>query len=311
MPNYIEVPVLCPLNFVSSNRILLPNYHFKHFDEWKANEQILPYYSAFAYKQKWQKDDSIILPAKSNFGPIRIDIYNEDNDLVSSANMNVIGSVGENSYWLLNIALTDFEEGCYTVKMIAGEGDAEITLEADEISIKEDHPQTLLYKFWNEFNNTVFWESTPYITLRLEGEIKQYETGGIRRVYIDQPNTSKTVKGVSSRAFKLFAGGELGMPDIYADKLQEIFDQTSVEIDGKGFSSLNSGSKLVAERIDLYTFAGWSMDIAETVNRRAKRFESTGIIEKKVVIDYNAESKLFGPIQGNPDDISYNIKQLG
>lgn len=311
MPNYLETPVLCPLNFVSSNRTLLPNYHFKHFDEWKSNEQILPYYSAFDYKQKWQKNDTIILPAKSNFGPVRVDIYNEDNNLVDTANMSVVGSVGEDSYWLLSMSLSSLAEGCYIVKMVAGEGEAEITLESDEINVREDHPQTLLYKFWNEFNNTVFWEGTPYITLRLEGEIKQYETAGIRRVYIDQPNTSKTVRGVSSRAFKLFAGGTLGMPDIYADKLQEIFDQTNVEIDGKGFSSLSSGSKLNPERADLYAFAGWSMDIAETVNRRAKRFESTGIIEKKVVIDYIGESKLFGPIVGNAEDTTYYIKQLG
>jgi len=310
MPNYIEIPTLCPLNVVSVNRSLSPSYHFKHFDEWKSSEQILPYYSAFDYKQKWQKNDIITLTAKSNFGPVRVDIYNEYQDLIGSANMAVIGVVGDNAYWLLNLNISALD-GCYVIKIIAGEGEAEIALESEEIFIKEDHPGTLLYKFWNNYNNTVYWEGVPYMTIRLEGEIKQYETGGIRRVYIDQPNTSKTVRGVSSRAFKLFSGSSIGMPDVYADKLQEIFDQTNVEIDGKGFSALTSASKLTPERADLYSFAGWSMDIAETVNRRAKRFESSGIIEKKVVIDYIAVSKLFGPIKGNAEDTTYYIKNLG
>jgi len=60
----------------------------------------------------------------------------------------------------------------------------------------------------------------------------------------------------------------------------------------------------------LYSFAGWSLDIAETTNRRAKRFESTGIIEKKVVIDYFAESKLFGPIDGNAENTDYFISNI-
>jgi len=97
--NYIEIPTLSPLNFVDKNRVLPANYHFKHFDAWKSDEQILPLYQAFKYEQKWQKNDIIILPAKSNFGPINVRIYNEYNDLIDQSNMNAIGVVGDDTYW--------------------------------------------------------------------------------------------------------------------------------------------------------------------------------------------------------------------
>jgi len=308
--NYIEIPTLSPLNFVDKNRVLPANYHFKHFDAWKSDEQILPLYQAFKYEQKWQKNDIIILPAKSNFGPINVRIYNEYNDLIDQSNMNAIGVVGDDTYWALSVSLNLLEEGCYYIEKTVGEGDGKIELQSETFMVRESHPGTLLYKFFNSFNNEVFWENLSYIMLRVEGEIKQYDTNGIRRVYVDQPNTSQTIKGVSSRQFKLFAGSSLGIPDYLADKLQTIFDQDNVDIDGKGFSALNSGAKFNPERADLYSFAGWSLDIAETTNRRAKRFESTGIIEKKVVIDYFAESKLFGPIDGNAENTDYFISNI-
>jgi len=229
-------------------------------------------------------------------------------NITTTEELNALTSNG--TYWALSVSLNLLEEGCYYIEKTVGEGDGKIELQSETFMVRESHPGTLLYKFFNSFNNEVFWENLSYIMLRVEGEIKQYDTNGIRRVYVDQPNTSQTIKGVSSRQFKLFAGSSLGIPDYLADKLQTIFDQDNVDIDGKGFSALNSGAKFNPERADLYSFAGWSLDIAETTNRRAKRFESTGIIEKKVVIDYFAESKLFGPIDGNAENTDYFISNI-
>lgn len=307
---YIEIPNLCPLNFVDANRALPANYHFKHFDAWKASEQLLSFEMAPAYKQKWQKNDVIIIPAKANLSPINIFFYNEDGFEQYSTGMTDVGVVGDDTYWRASISLADFPEGCYTVKLIAGEGDNKIELEAEKILVKESHEDTLLFKYSNSFNNQVFWEGVSYITLRVEGAISEYTPIGTRVVYTDQPNNAKTVKGTSARQFKLYVGGPEGVPNFIADKIQDIFDQNSVEIDGKGFSALNDGAKLSAKREEFYGFSGWSLDITETVNRRAKRFEIEGLIDKKVTIDYIVEGKLFGPIDGNANDNTYYIKDI-
>jgi len=312
MEYYVEIPVLCPLNFVAANRALPANYHFKHFDAWKSDEQLLPFETAPIYKGKWQKNDIITLPIKTNFSPVDVNVFDDDGKLYLTQVMSVIGNVGDDTYWLANIALDMFDEGCYDVQIVVGDGDNKITLESETILVKESHEETLLFKYSNNFNNEVFWEGVSYITLRTEGTISEFTPTGSRVVYIDQPNNAKTVKGTSARQFKLFVGGPEGLPNYIADKIQDIFDQNNVEIDGKGFSALNDGAKLTPKREELYGYAGWSLDIIETVNRRAKRFElEGGLIEKKVIIDYIVEGALFGPIDGDGNDTTYTINELG
>jgi hypothetical protein len=306
--NYIEISNLNPLNFIDVNRSMPANYHFKHFDKWTSREQILPFETAPSFHQKWQKDDIIYLQVKTNFGPVVAYILDENGVVIGDFVFDQVGAVGSDIYREANIALDGLATGCYKIKITAGDP-VQTTLESECFFVADSHPDTLLFKYQNAFNNEVFYESGIYYLIRLDGCISDFVPTGTRVVYIDQPQNSKTVKGVSSRQFKLYIGGPEGCPNYIADKIQRIFDQTSVEIDGVGFSAIE-GAKLTPKRQEEYAFAGWSLDISPTVNRGSKIFTSTGIQDRKIIMDVSVNTKLFGPIVGNANDNTITINEL-
>lgn len=305
--NYIKVADLNPLNFVDANRSLPANYHFKHFDKWKTSEQLLPFEVAPGYSQKWQQDDIINLQVMANFGPVNVYVIDSDGIAVITQAMNIVATVVNDNYFECSIALTGLT-GCYKVRITAGDP-VQTTLESESFSVAATQPETLLYKYSNNFNNDIYFQSGIYFNLRVEGCLSDFVPSGNRVVYLDQPQNSKTVKGVSSRQFKLYIGSSEGVPDYIADKIQKIFDLNNVDIDGVGFSAIE-GAKLTPKREEQYQYAGWSLDVSPTINRGGKIFTSTGIQDKKIIMEVFANNKLFGPIGTPVNDNTIIITEL-
>lgn len=305
---YLEIPIMNPFNFVDKNRVLLPNYHFKHFDAWTSNEQILPYETHKCYKQKWQNNDIAFMQFQSDLTPIRLQVRNDKGLVVLSHEMSIVRTIGSRIYLQDQIAFDSFTEGFYTLEVNAGDPIL-ITAISEPFHVKQEHENTLLVKFSNDFNNIILWETGVYITYRLDGVIPYESPVSIRTVYIDQTGSAKTVKGDAARKFRLYVGCEGGMPPYVIDKLDEIIDQNNVEYDAKEFAPV-PGADWSTKKIDRYPWAQWNIDMRECNNRRAKRFETTGLQEKKVVIEYIVEGKLFGPIAGSANDNTYHIDDI-
>lgn len=307
---YIEVPILNPFNFVDKNRQLLPNYNFKHFDGWKDNEQVLPFDTYKCYKQLWQNDDIAFLQVKADYSPIRVQVRNNKGLIVLSHVMSAVAVIGTDVYYQDQVAFDDavFVEGFYVLEILAGDP-IFIILESSVLHIKEQHEGTLLLKYSSNFNNSILWETGIYMTFRVNGVIAFDHPASIRTVYVDQPGSEVTVKGDPYRVFKLFVGCDGGTPPWVIDKLEEIIDQNNVEYDGKPFAPV-VGATWNTKKIDRYPWAQWNIEMREVNNRRAKRFESTGLQEQKVVIDYIVEGRLFGPIAGSANDNTYTINEI-
>jgi len=305
--NYIKVADLNPLNFVDANRLQPANYHFKHFNKWKTSEQLLPFEVAPGYSQKWQTDDIIKLQVKANFGPVNVYIIDENGVVINSLAMDLVATVVNDYYFECAIALTGLH-GCYKIQIKAGDP-VQTTLESECFSVAATQPETLLFTYSNNFNNDVYFESGIFFNMRVEGCLSDFVPSGNRVVYLDQPQNSKTVKGVSSRQFKLYIGSSEGVPDYIADKIQKIFDLNNVDIDGVGFSAIE-GAKLTPKREDYYQYAGWSLDVSPTINRGGKIFTSTGIQDKKIIMEVFANNKLFGPIGTPVNDNTIIITEL-
>ena len=310
MPNYFEISHLVPLNFVDLNRELPLTYNFKHFDAWKSHEQKLPYEQGDCYYQKWQKNDIIFLQVKSNYDPVFVKVINAiTNEEVDNFQMDVMtGSVSSAIYLQAQIALDDYDDGYYKVRLLAGDPIQKI-LESETFHVMQEHENTLLFNYTNNVNNNILYETGQYFLYRLEGVIVYDRTVSRRTIFMDQTSNAATVKGTPHRIFKLYTGNNGGMPNWMADKLVEIFDQTSVEIDGKGFSAADS-AELSPSRVQRYAWAQWQMDILETNNSRVKRFETEGLQDKKVAIDYDVNKKLFGPIAGSANDNTVKIQEI-
>lgn len=309
MADHITIPLLNPLNIVDRERVLPEGYNFKHFDAWMSYEQILPYEQGKCYAQKWQNSDIIVCQFKASFDPINVKIFDSTGKEILSQQFQVVANLNGNYYLQTQISLNTLDEGYYYVVFYCGADPVQKILDAEIIHVKQYHPGTILLKYSNSFNNNIFWESVTEMMFRIDGVVKYDKPVSTRTIYTDQPGSAKTVKGSSARKFKLFMGNQVGMPDWYADKVDEIFDQTDVTIDGKGFSAAG-GSEMNPNRIERYAWAQWNMDILETNNSREKRFESNGLQEDNVALSYTTTSKLFGPIDGDANDNTIQISEI-
>lgn len=309
MPTYfIDIPLMNPFNFVDKNRSLPANYNFKHFDGWTDREQQLTFETAKCYKQPWQNDDIAPLQFRANFSPIRLQVRKSTGEIVLSQVMSVVATLGDVIYFQDQIAFDSFTEGDYVLEVLGGDP-VLITLQSEKFNVKQEQCGTLLIKFGNRFNNSILWEFREYMNFRVNGVIPYEEPISVRTVYIDQPGSAQTVKGDAARAFKLYVGCNGGMPKWVLDHLDEIVDQTDVTYDGKGFAPV-PGSKWNTKKIERYPWAQWNLDMRETSNKRFKRFQIDGQQDKKVVVEYIVEARLFGPVYGQANDNTYTINTL-
>lgn len=308
---FLEVPHLNPINFVDKNRELLTNYNFKHFDAWKDCEQQLPFETKKCYYQKWQNNDIVHLQVKANFSPIRIKVRNETGLVVLSQVMDIVRTIGSTIYFQAQIGFDDtniFPEGSYSMEIIAGDP-VLITLVSEKFYVSENHEDTLLFKYSNNFNDLILWETGIEMNFRVEGVIPFEAPDSIRTVYTDQRNSAATVRGDAYRKYRLYVGTAAGMPNWVIDKVEDIIDQNNLDIDNKPFAPA-SGATWNTKKIERYPWAEWNIEMREANNRRSKRFETSGLQEKKVVIEYIVEGKLFGPVEGEANDNTYTINDI-
>lgn len=305
---FIEVPILNCFNIVDKNRSLPPQYNWRHFDPWTALEQITEFETKKCYKQKVQNDDIFFIQIKTDFTPIRLQVRNSKGLVVLSEVMSIVDTIGSDIYLQAQIGFDSFLAGCYTLEILGGDP-VLITLVSETFQVAENWPDTLLFQYSNQFNNNILWQTGIEMTFRCEGVIPFDAPASLRTVYVDQPQDEVTVKGDPYRTFKLYVGTAAGFPNWLIDKLEEIIDQNNLTIDGKGFAPV-SGATWNTNKIDRYPWAEWNLEMRETNNRRSKRFEITGLQEKKVVIEYIVSAKLFGPQAGSANDNTFTINEI-
>ena len=306
---YLSISLLNPFNFVSKDRELPLNYNWRHFDAFTSNEQIvLPYETYKCYKQKWQTNDIAKIQVESDFTPIRLQVRNSIGKIVLSQQMSVLRTVGERIFLEDQIAFDFFEPGTYKLEVVAGDP-ALITLVSEPFQIAESWPSTILINYSNDFNNEILWETGITMNFRVDGVIPFDSPASTRTVYVDQPGSGVTVKGIPYRLFKLYIGCDGGVPPWVVDKLEEIIDQNNVTYDGKGFAPVE-GAKFEANKIDRYPWTQWNIQMRETNNTRMKRFEPQGLQEKKYAQDVIIDTKLFGATYGASSDNSITINTI-
>lgn len=307
---YFSCSILNPINLVDANRELPLNYNWRQFDAFTSNEQIVSPYEAYKfYYQKWQTDDILKLQFKADFSPIILQVIDIKGAIVLSQEMSILRTIGTDYYFEDQIAFDFFTPGTYKLKVLGGDP-AIITLISEPFKIAENWPYTILLNYANSFNNNILWETGITMNFRVNAVIPYDSPASVRTVYIDQPGADVTVKGIPYRLFNLYVGNDGGLPPWVIDKLEEIQGQTDVFYDGKGFAPATSDAKFTTTKIPQYPWAQWLISMRETNNSRMKRFEPSGLQEKKFVEDFIINTKLFGPGYGSANDQSITINSI-
>lgn len=293
-----------PLNFTAVDRVLHPQYNYRHFDEWQATERMQNVHYGH-WCQKWQSGDSINIQVNADYSPVQWRLMDERGVYVQSGFMAVRQVINNMIYQELELPLTGLN-GCY--KLVLSDADENVLIESNDFCVKEKWSNTLLFEYSHNLNDKgILFETNMAFMIRGEGGISEYEPQGNRTQYIDQTANLSTVTGTSWREYTLHLSGAYGVPEWLIDKFQNIFDLDSLMIDGKPFAAIG---EIKTIRVDKYGYIGGSVKIREGINRTSKAFTSTGIVTGRMMVDIVVEGKLFTGIGGtNNTDYTIQIKE--
>jgi hypothetical protein len=301
----MSVPHLCPVQFVPLNPILNARYHFVQMDDnWFAN-QVKFYIGEADYYQKFQLNDTANIQVRTNgIGPVRMDLYNCDGEIVRTVNLDQIETaavVSPNVLFEGTMNFLELEEGVYAIVLTAGTGSTLVQFISEKIYLKQDWPMTLLFEYTNNRNkqSTIF--STGYNpSMRVEGWIGDFEPGSKFATYEDQPADMQLLNGIPFRKYKLNIGVNDGVPPWLIDKINRIMLLTDTSIDGLAYTR-NADAQF--EKIDVpgWPMKYWTLEIREASNRDTVTLNTDGELNSDLTVVYNINTKAFG--DGSEDNI--------
>lgn len=311
--NEINIPYINPVKFVEIDYENIPAYLTKHFDDFLASEQISDkeWMHQICYSQKWQKSDTIKIQVESNYSPINLSLIDGDGEVVSTV---VAQNKGTNKYeagkyiFEAVISLAGVDEGFYCLQLTAG-SPVQKTFISEPICVMEVHPTTVLLEYKNSrYHADVIFETGIEFMFRVEGTLDAFKPGGKRVMYEDERLNPTVLSAKPYRVFDLLIGNYTGVPDWVIDKLNWIWSCNSVYIDGKSFAMEEGGLDIKPQ--ENYPFRGVTIKVREGINRGSKIVQSEGNTDKKLLVVYNIESKIFGDIAASGANNTIPIKSV-
>ncbi|MDF2189280.1 hypothetical protein [Paraflavitalea sp. CAU 1676] len=311
--NILDIAICSPLKFVEEDLTQPAKYNTKYFEDFLYEDTIPDFYSKQCYRAIWQKNDNIPLQILSNYAPHNLQLYDCNDDPVSGASFvfnhipSSIEGTGQKALQV-NLGLNTYEEGYFRYRLRAGDPVLK-TYVSEWFHLKEKHEGSILLEYWHDENDLeVVWETGIKMNFRVQGGFppEKYKPGSNRTVFIDQPNNITQLSARSFSVWKLLLGDSFGLPQWVIERINEIFNCSTVLIDGKQFVA-SEGAELEAITEEEYPLAGWSLDVRPAKASAKKRFEVDGNIDGALTVVYNIEGKGFGTMTGSA---STNIIQI-
>lgn len=301
MPNTIYIPYSNPVPFYQVGVPSVAGKNFIHLDEDWFSSQILDWEQKISYFQPWQQTDVVRLQVKANFDPIRLDLIDCMGAVVKTDDFVMKPTAIFGQPWKVyevEMQLADVEEGIYYFLISAGFGEDVLQFLSEPIDIKLKHPDTLLYSYKNSRNNLdVVYGAGIQFGFRCETIIGDYQPGVKSSVYEDQVLNLVELSAYPYDQFKLKVGGSYGVPNWVAKKVNMIFCNDFVLLDGRQYVA-SEGTKLEPNRADRYPMTGWTMDIRPASNRFSGIYDAT--FDDETAITYNIEAGIFGTMNDLP-----------
>jgi len=301
--NILWVPFLNPVKFVEASPTTVPQYLFKHFDDYKFSDQLADQYwlQQDRYYQKFQTSDIMYFQFESNYDPINIDLINLDGTRVATVlAQNVRSNIYEAGLYVYQaqISLAAVPPGCYYLKLTAGSPVLK-TMISEPISIQVSHPSTVMIEYKNtRYHADIIFETGIQFGFRVEGGLINFQPGGKKSIYEDEKLNPTIITSKPYRVFDLEIGGSHGVPEWVADKLNWIWSCNSVNVDGKPFA-IADDQALTIKSQEGTAMRGVNIKVREGVNRGSKILAAAGNTNVELVVVTQIERRLFGDTSGS------------
>lgn len=304
MANQLYIPRTNPANFYEITPVVLPQYHTKTFNDFPFADTVKDWEIPACYCQKWQTNDTFSIQLIANFTGAQIDLVNKYGRVFKTASVVPKLQSEENpGFYAQESALnfTGVTEGVYFVKLsLAGTA----YMISEPMWIKADWPNTVLFKYKNvRYHNDIIYETGFNPTFRIEGSIGRLIPGSTEQFYADQKLNQYLLSSRTFNKFNLNIGGNKGMPDWAADKINLIFSCSEVRIDGIEYAKVSDGEYEFIEESE-YPLRSINMVIQEGVNRSSKIINPDLNTNFRTTVLHNIRtSALFGNMVNTDDTI--------
>lgn len=310
--NIVDISILSPFQWTKEGYANPLPYNTKYRDDWQYPETIGGWYEKQPYYQPWQKNDIPPFQVLSNYAPHQLELYDCDGNQIDSFVLTYksssIEGTGQKVYEAF-VALDDYNEGIYQFKLKSGSPVLE-TYVTNFFSLKALHENTVLFEVTHDENDyDMVFETGIAMKLRVYGEIREFQPGADRTVFIDQPRNIVQLSGKSFSTEKLIIGDSWGVPDIKIEKINNLFLCSKVLIDGKQWVG-NEGARFEAKREDLYPMSGWAFEIRAAKANTKKRFVADGNQGSPTTLVWLVEQKGFGQITGTASSNVLKIQEI-
>jgi len=308
MPQNFYISKANPVTFYQVGVPAVAGKNFIHLDEDWFSKQILSWEQEISYYQKWQKTDSITLQVRSEFSTIKLDLIDCSGAVVKTGNFvlkptSIVGQLW--STYEVTMQLADVDDGLYYLLITVGNNILQFLSEPQDIVLLQE--DTLLHTYRHSMNNMdIIYATEVVFGFRAEAIITDYAPGNVQEVYEDQTLNLVELSATPFDSFKYKLGGAYGVPPWVAKKVNMIFCNDTVLLDGMQYVRAD-GAKLEPNRADRYPMAGWSMDIRPAVNSFSGIYDPT--FDDVVAVAYNIEGNTFGTTNGLPSTLQITLNQ--
>lgn len=294
----IFVSDLNPVHFLKYNFERDARYHHSEmYDTW-VHERHDRYLAQPAYLQKWQLTDTINLQViASNLGQIEMYIYDNKGELYTSVPFVYSGDAAVQPPFtkqMISLSLADFDEGEYLFVIRTGETNLFIS---EWQSIKEDHPKTYLFEYYNTVNKLDAYFTGWRPSVRVESFMHELQPDSSFVNFEDEPGDVELLRGRPYMKRVLTLGGGTGIPDWMANKLNSILLLNRVTIEGIRYTRSADSKFEVEERIG-YPLNYYRVQIQKALNETGIAVTDDGTEIINGLTSYTLDAKMFGQNAG-------------
>jgi hypothetical protein len=310
--NILDIAVIAPMKFVKAGYSNPLPYNTRYMTDHLYKDTIGPEYEQKDYYQPWQHNDIVPFQVLSNYAPHQVELWdcqgNQIDTFVMTYKASSIEGTGQKVYEA-TVALDDYPEGIYQFKILSG-NPVLGTYTSEWLELRALHENTILFEYKHDENDhDVVFETGIQFALRVHGELREFQPGADRTIFIDQPRNIVQLAGKSFSNEKLIIGDSYGVPNYMIEKINGIFLCSQVLIDGKQYVG-NEGARYEATREELFPMTGWAFDVRPAKNSTKKRFVEDGEADTPTTVTYNIESKGFGPSSSPASSNIIKIQEL-
>lgn len=269
MPNELLLPYLLPVQFTKLNYAEVPGYVSRFMDLHRFKDTIPNFEQHTCWTQPWMTTDTIVLPVISNYGPLSVTVYDENDEEVAVIPFTLgLQDFFRPDYYTRN-ALIDLSiintTGYYYLLLNVGTS----TVWVSEVLYISTDPiaNTLLSQYSHyEYYGGIIFEAGIELSMRIPSVLKFKAPSSKDTLYEDQPLNIEMIKSVPYRLWDWIIGDAKGLPPWFIDKINWILGCNSLKLDGRLYAK-NEGAELEQNQAELYPMAGYTIEMREKLNR--------------------------------------------